>query len=339
MFSLRYRYLFILILSVYYYGNIIFVIGDNLVNIHIPYYQLFGVIFMMSLGVWEANRLIESKTSLNKKFAQQIHPLVSLFILSSLGIFVISIITMFTVTTLNEGPSWNALYFKLLVMFGLGINVFLNTVNTIYFFIARLKKTEVEATKLKKANLEAQFEALRTQINPHFLFNCLNALSTLVYKDADVSAKFIGQLSNVYRYLLYNQDKRLVTLKQELEFLDSYVYLLKIRFGENIVITQNIIPENEKMFVPPAAVQMLIENAIKHNIVSSRNPLKIDIHSSNGTLEVKNNLQEKTQKEESTFIGLANIRKRYAFLIEKEVKIEKTTESFKVALPLIKVDE
>ena len=197
---------------------------------------------------------------------------------------------------------------------------------------------EVRAEQFEKDSIEARFEALRSQINPHFLFNCLNALSNLVYKDADTSARFIAQLSNVYRYLLYSQERKIVSLQEELEFIDSYLYLLKIRFGENIFISKHITTDAEKFHIAPATLQMLIENAIKHNVVSGKLPLKISIISCTGSITVSNTLQEKHVKDPSAYIGLKNIKKRYEFLSSKPVEIVKTENEFIVKVPLVQVD-
>jgi LytS/YehU family sensor histidine kinase len=202
----------------------------------------------------------------------------------------------------------------------------------------RLKKSQLEAEKFKQISMEAQFEALRSQINPHFLFNCFNVLSSLVYRDADASAKFIAQLSNVYRYLLSNQDKRVVPLQEELDFINSYGYLLSIRFGENLVIENNVVTHDE-YFIPPATLQMLIENAIKHNVASKKNPLHVKIFLEGKTLIVSNNLQEKTIKETSTQIGLKNIQSRYEFLSDNKVEIIKTDKAFTVTIPLLQLEE
>jgi len=202
----------------------------------------------------------------------------------------------------------------------------------------RLKKSELKAAQLEKVTIEAQFEALRSQINPHFLFNCFNALSTLVYKDAETSAKFIAQLSKVYRYLLFNQEKKIVPLHEELEFIAAYLFLLKIRFGDSLSIESNISVDVNKYFIAPASLQMLIENAIKHNVVSSKSKLKIRITTINSTIEVANTLREKDVKEESAFIGLKNIQKRYEFLSDTPVVIEKTEDTFKVKLPLLQLE-
>lgn len=233
----------------------------------------------------------------------------------------------------------NNSHLTLLMVFGFRVNLFLNCLNAIVYYMNRLKKTQLEAEQLKKISIEAQFEALRNQINPHFLFNCFNVLSTLVYKDADTSAKFIAQLSTVYRYLLFNQEKKVVQLKDELDFLDAYLFLLKIRFGENIVVKNTIAPDGEKFFMAPAVLQMLIENAIKHNIVSKKYPLHIRLFSENGCIVVSNTLQEKEVKELSTQVGLRNITSRYLFLSNEPVKIFKTDKEFTVKIPLLLVDE
>lgn len=340
MFRLKYRYLFILFLSVYSFLNIIFTSGDQVIGVELPSGVLFAVITLVVFGIWEVNRFFESFLDrINEFLNKAIHPLIILFGLSCLGVFIVSngvllLLSKFTAPDIK----WDQENLLLLLTFGFRINLFLNSINGIYFYMNRLRQTEVEAAQLKKENLEAQFEALRSQINPHFLFNCLNALSTLVYRDADVSAKFISQLSNVYRYLLYNQEKKMVSLKEELDFLESYLFLLKIRFGENIEIKKEIAPAVETLQVPPAALQMLIENAIKHNVVSSRNPLRIEIISTGQYVEVTNNLQEKPVKEESTHIGLENIKRRYAFLTTREVMIDRSETSFRVSIPLISIE-
>ena len=340
MFGLKQRYVFILLLAGYSFFNILFTAGDQLIGSRLPNGLLFLSILVMIEGIWEFNRFTEHRLHhLYDLFRKKIHPLLLLFAASLIGVLLVTSLCLWALTFFSiPDLAWDQQHLVLIFSFGFRVNLFLNSVNAIYFYMERLRKTELEASQLKKANMEAQFEALRSQINPHFLFNCLNALSTLVYRDAEVSATFISQLSNVYRYLLYNQEKKLVTLQEELNFLDSYLYLLKIRFGDNIVINREVISDSEALHVPPASLQILIENAIKHNVVSSRNPLHIRIRAFHGAVEVINNLQEKTIKEESTFIGLQNIRKRYAFLTEEQVRVEKTETEFHVILPLIRIE-
>ncbi len=334
MFSNRYRYLFIFLLSAYSYLNILFTVGNSFFDFEILSIHLFGVLTAVVFGVWELNRLIER--NIEKRSITKIHPLIVLFFMSMLHVVIVSIISLALVYLVLKMPFvFNFNHLKLLLAFGFRVNLFLNCVNAIVYFMNRLKKSQLEAEQLKKISIEAQFEALRNQINPHFLFNCFNVLSSLVYKDADTSAKFIAQLSNVYRYLLYNQEKKVVQLKEELGFIESYLFLLKIRFGENIEIENKIEKETEDQYVAPAVLQMLIENAIKHNVVSRKSPLQIRIFSEVGFIVVSNNLQEKELKEESTQVGLRNIQNRYEFLSDKKVQIKKTEKEFTVRIPLL----
>jgi two-component system, LytTR family, sensor kinase len=340
VFSLRYRYLFILLLAVYSFLNILFTVGTKLLDVEIPYFYLFGLIGVEILLVWELNRFVERRlSSLHQVLGKKIHALIILFVCSMVNVVIASILSLGALyAVLQHDIVWSTNHLVLVLAFGFRVNLFLNCLNAIYYYMERLKKSELKAERLEKVSIEAQFEALRNQINPHFLFNCFNALSTLVYKDADTSAKFIAQLSKVYRYLLYNQEKKIVSLNEELEFMDSYLFLLKIRFGDNISIEKNISADANKFFIAPASLQMLIENAIKHNVVSTKNPLKIKIISQNGSIEVINNLQEKAVKEDSTFIGLKNIKKRYEFLSDIPVEIVKTHEEFRVKIPLLQLE-
>jgi len=341
VFRVRYRYYFILLLAVYSYLNILYTIGTSLFDFEISQPHLFGVLALVVFGIWELNRLADILIE-RKQLAirLRIHPLILLFGLSLIAVCISAFASIeLLYISIGKRPEVNTNHLKLLLAFGFRVNLFLACVNAIVYYMDRLKKTQVEAEQLKKISAEAQFEALRAQINPHFLFNCFNVLSSLVYKDADTSARFIGQLSNVYRYLLYNQQKKLVPLSEELTFLESYLFLIKIRFGENIAII-NETPEQQDACVPPAVLQMLIENAIKHNVVSRKNPLTIQIDISENYIRVINNLQKKeVAEEESTRTGLHNIRERYKFLSNQEVRIEETDKEFIVQLPIIKISE
>lgn len=340
MFRSKYRYVFIILLAAYSLVNILLVIGDRLFEFPVPTGLLFLLLLVVILVIWELNRLVEN--SLHKLYevaARKVHPLIILFLLSQPNAIIAALLGLATVyLALTRDFTGSMEHFKLVVAFAFRVNLFLNCVNAIYFFLQKSKNAEVRAEQFKKDSIEARFEALRSQINPHFLFNCLNALSNLVYKDADTSARFIAQLSNVYRYLLYSHERKIVSLQEELQFIDSYLYLLKIRFGENIFISKEITTDAEKFHIAPATLQMLIENAIKHNVVSGKSPLRINIMSYNGSITVSNNLQEKHVKDPSAYVGLKNIMKRYEFLSSKPVEIVKTENEFIVKVPLVQVD-
>lgn len=341
MFRTKYRYIFILLLAIYSLLNIQFFVGDKLFDFQIPTVLLFATLLVTVLLIWELNRFIESRLVKNNiTLPRKVHPLIILFVLSQVSAVVAAGVGLAVVYAgLGGSVEWSADHFKLIVAFSFRVNLFLNCLSAIWYFMDKSRSAELRAERFEKASIEAQFEALRNQINPHFLFNCLNALSNLVYKDADTSARFIGQLSNVYRYLLYNQERKVVSLQEEIEFIDAYLFLLKIRFGENVFVVKNISTDVARFHIAPATLQMLIENAIKHNVVSGKAPLKIQITSVNGSISVTNNLQEKLIKEPSAYVGLKNIIKRYEFLSEEPVEIKKTENEFTVKVPLVRVDQ
>lgn len=200
-------------------------------------------------------------------------------------------------------------------------------------FLLNWRQAAIDSEKLQKEGMAAKYESLKNQVNPHFLFNSLNALTNLVYEDQDKAAKFIKQLSQVYRYVLDTRDKEVVSLEEENNFLKAYLFLQQIRFGDKLKLDVSI--DNVKTKLPPLVLQMLIENAIKHNVIAEDNPLTIHVYSDGEYLVVENNLQRKqVMAEESPGIGLDNICKRYEFLTDKEVQIQQT-DKFIVKLPLI----
>ncbi len=335
MFSARNRYLFILLLSLYSYINILVTVGERLFDFELNSFYLFGVLTLVVLGVWELNKLVE-KQLLNK--TTRIHPLIPLFLASMVNVVMVSTISLFALYAILGMPlQFKFDHWKLLTAFGFRVNLFLNCVNAIVFFMNRLKKAQLETEQLKKQTIEARFEALRNQINPHFLFNCFNVLSTLVHKDADASSTFIAELSNVYRYLLYNQENKIVPLKEELAFLDSYTYLLRTRFNENLLIENRISDTSDKIMVAPSTLQMLIENAIKHNVASRKSPLTIVLEREDDYILVSNTLHKKEIKEESTRIGLKNVVNRYKLLTDRPVIVEEIQTHFMVKIPVLQI--
>lgn len=201
-------------------------------------------------------------------------------------------------------------------------------------FFNQWRKSELDKEIIKREHLASQFETLKSQVNPHFLFNSLNALTALVYKDQALAVQFIQQLSKVYRYVLDTQKKETVSLNTEIAALKSYIFLLKIRFSDNFVVNLDL-PKTETQFIAPLVLQMLVENAIKHNIVSKSKPLIIDVFIEKENIIVKNNLQIKNNAAEPSGIGLTNIKARYQFLAQKEVEVEQSEAAFIVKIPLI----
>ena len=207
---------------------------------------------------------------------------------------------------------------------------------SVYFF--QDWRQNVEKTEsLARAGMQSQLEALKNQLDPHFLFNSLNTLAALIDEENEPAQKYLEQLSDVYRYVLMSKDRDTVPLREELDFLEAYVYLNKTRFRENLVV-ENTIPANYLGYhVAPLSLQMLVENALKHNVVSREKPLRIRLlHTEGDYLVIENNVQAKTVlKKASTKVGLENIINRYGLLTARKIEIIRDELLFTVKLPLL----
>jgi hypothetical protein len=203
------------------------------------------------------------------------------------------------------------------------------------FFMHQLRHSVEETENLKRESLKAQLDALRTQVNPHFLFNNLNTLCSIIPENPKQATEFVQQLSKVYRHILEVRDEKTIPLQDELEVLKAYAFLLQTRFGGNLEVDIDVPADKLQKKIVPLSLQILMENAIKHNIVSIDKPLKIEVFAKNGTLVVNNNLQKKNQISESTGIGLENIRNRYSLLGNKTVDVQEANGNFTVSIPLI----
>lgn len=203
-----------------------------------------------------------------------------------------------------------------------------------YFSELQIKKNEL--LQLQKENLQSQFEMLKSQVNPHFLFNSLNVLTSLISVEPELAEKFTGQLSKVYRYVLEHRSDDLVKLQTEMEFLQSYTFLLLIRFSDKLEVNYNVDQSWYEHKLPPLSLQILIENAIKHNTFTNRSPLIINIFvDENADLNVVNNFQKRDQNIESTGLGLINIANRYSFFTERKTFFRIENENFIARIPLL----
>ncbi len=206
----------------------------------------------------------------------------------------------------------------------------------IYYF-RKWNNVELKAEMLKRENLQSQLETLKQQVNPHFLFNSLNTLSSLMRKDVDRAEQFLDELSKVYRYLLRNNEGELIDLATELQFIQSFFHLMKTRYGSAIEMVMHIEEHCKDRLLPPLTLQMLVENAIKHNIIDKSQPLQIILETDNqDNLTVKNNLRKKVINLPSSKIGLTNIAAKYKLLGQLNIVITETESTFTVTLPLIK---
>ena len=212
---------------------------------------------------------------------------------------------------------------------------------TIYMFLYLLYQSYsaqlmgFEMDRIKTDNLGAQYELLKQQVNPHFLFNSLTTLKSMVDIGDEHVADFIVKLADFYRFSLENRKMDIISLSEELDILNAYLYLLKARFEDGIQITFKISDEHLSSYIPPFTLQLLVENCIKHNVVSLEQPLNIVLYSEDEMLVITNQLQLKKTPESSTGVGLENINQRYLHLLHKKVDVVADGTSFKVYLPVI----
>ena len=207
-------------------------------------------------------------------------------------------------------------------------------------FLKNWKNAQVSSETFQKESIKAELTALKNHLDPHFLFNNLNVLSSLISKDKEQSQYYLEKFAEVYRIILQSSSEELVPLRQELDFISAYMYLLQIRFEDTIQLDLDISEAEKGSYLPPLTVQMLIENAIKHNTITELKPLRISITVRDHCLVVKNNLQEKRiAVNQSSKSGLSNIERRYAHFSEMKMEVIKNANSFIVKVPLIKISD
>ncbi len=304
---------------------------------HNQFFDFFTSI-IITIFVWEGNLRIDYWMNLKYPWVGQPikRILVQLPVSMLYSAFLIYISMLgFNKYVCNFPESTKDAFMTTAIIIGVMVSTILLTVEIGMQFFKNWKTSLVEIEHHKTEVVQAQLQNLKNQINPHFLFNNMSVLSSLVYKDQDKAVDFINQLSKVYRYLLDNKDNELVTLQDELTFIRSYTYLLQIRFDTNIKFDIDI-PENAmRLLLPPMAIQILVENAIKHNEISEAQPLTVRIKMENDVLEVSNNLQLRSQSEPSSKTGLKNISDRYSYFTTKIVEIIENANSFSVKIPLL----
>jgi sensor histidine kinase YesM len=231
----------------------------------------------------------------------------------------------------NDFLSFLILSSKIAVGISFSISLILTTIG----FLRGWKQSSTEAERLKTEMMSYKYESLRNQVNPHFLFNSLNVLSDLVYEDQNQAVKFIRQLSDLYRYVLDNGEREVVPLQEELDFIDSFGYLLKIRFEDKLQLTVDVTSSPDERIVP-MSLQNLLENAVKHNEVSSQFPLHVKIIREGDRILVTNALRKINVGEDSKMTGLKNIRARYEVLSDEALIVTEENGDFTVSLPILK---
>ncbi|WP_418603076.1 histidine kinase [Hwangdonia sp.] len=219
--------------------------------------------------------------------------------------------------------------------FGLWVTLTIVAIFHVIYFYNRYQQNKIKEQKVIAGTASAKFDALKNQLDPHFLFNSLNVLTSLIEENPDNAQKFTTSLSKVYRYVLEQKNKELVTVDEELQFAKTYMSLLKMRFEDSIVFSMPEKASNPESKVVPLSLQLLLENAVKHNMVTSTKPLHIKIYEDRDNLVVENNLQPKQIVKKSSGVGLSNIMQRYDLLTNRKINVNKQANRFAVAIPML----
>lgn len=302
----------------------------------IGYYFLYGVV-LTAVNSLFFNYLNTNVNWTNKQKYRIIIGTTGCIIITMITIFLLRILqnVVFEGKTLQdflEGEHFSFYYVSLLIT--MVVTLFYHTI----YFYKQSQENKVKEQKIIASNASAQFESLKNQIDPHFLFNSLNVLSSLIEENQDSAQKFTTSLSKIYRYVLEQKDKELVTVEEELNFAKTYMNLLKMRFENSISYSLpdlNLHSELAMGKVVPLALQLLLENTIKHNVVSEQKPLHIAIEIKNNELIISNNLQKKEVLSDRKGVGLQNIVDRYAMLTDRNVLVTEKNDNFSVSIPIL----
>jgi sensor histidine kinase YesM len=293
----------------------------------------------LEIFIWLGTWFFQSIKSDHPRFIRKMIARLLLFYLTVLAISFVMFVAIFSYHFIENGAHYS-LFFKSLFLLNTELKTFFTATavgfgfGALFFFYAQWTEALRYVQKLKEEKLIFQYETLKSQVNPHFLFNSLNSLSSLIKSDPDLSEEFVIKLSSVYRYILENSEKELVPLATELEFVENYFALQKIRDGEKISLKIEIL-DSEKIFVLPVSLQLLVENALKHNSATRINPLEIIVHNEGiDKLAVRNNVQTKMQLNKSSKIGLKNLNERSRLILNRGIEVLETNEEFVVKIPV-----
>ncbi|MCD4833089.1 MAG: histidine kinase [Bacteroidales bacterium] len=295
--------------------------------------------FIVSVSIFTVNikifNWLRLKFPWDKKFIQRISS--EILLTNFIAVIIISICALIFSLAFNHFGNQKL---SIVLFNNIIVAIIINTISISilegYYYFKQWKTSLIQTEQLKRENIQSQFEALKNQIDPHFLFNSMNTIYSLIDTHPDKAKEFITKFSKTYRYVLDVKEKVVVSLKDEIEFLKSYIFLQKIRHEGNLEISINIDAQKLNNYIPPLSLQMLVENAIKHNIISENKPLKIKIFNNSNSLIVKNNLQPKDSINESTKIGLNNLSERYKYISKKAPRFYIKDNEYIAEIPILK---
>ncbi|AQW90555.1 2TM domain-containing protein [Elizabethkingia anophelis] len=304
------------------------------------YTMVISLMYSMLLGVGNGylNNFLDSKYSWTEETRKRtIIGIIATVIINIILVYICNYLNFIVIQGENPENMWNGkMNFR--NWFFVNLALLISAILHAKGFMQALKnatKKAVTEQKIIASSANAQFESLKNQLDPHFLFNSLNVLSALIEENPDNAQKFTSSMSKIYRYVLEQKDKEVVSLDEEINFARTYIELLKYRFEDSIIFHLNIEDDNSKDFVVPLSLQLLLENCIKHNHATSAKPLQVEIFAKEGYLIIKNNLQKRELPNEKSGIGLSNIVQRYSLLTKRNVFIENGENTFSVKIPIL----
>lgn len=307
-------------------------------NVYSPFWTVLMISGLFTFAYWEGNFQIVSY--IRKKYPKIEQTRTRILVQSGLSLLYTLSVNLLIIWLLHitSVVPYDAGFHQLTILSGLIITAIISMVYETVFYFQLWKEALLESERLKKTEARLQFESLKNQVNPHFLFNSLNTLSALIHVDPDKAELFVQEFSRIYRYVLQVKEKSFVPLEEETEFTESYVFLQKIRFDNHLIFNNKIRTEPGKYFIPPLILQNLVENCIKHNVISEKHPLIVELTVNDGTLTVRNVLQEKESIGDSTKTGLYNIKSRLKLLNDQEPKFYKKDGYFYAEVPLTEAE-
>ncbi|HEY0679196.1 MAG TPA: histidine kinase [Chitinophagaceae bacterium] len=298
----------------------------------------FPLVFFLGLLSWRGHVLIGNL--IKRRFPELRHTktrllLLTICILPFMSLSVTFILFLYSAFNIL-GYNFSYDDFKMALLVGFCVNIVFETLYEADYTLEKYKESVEEKHSLQQLSMHQEFDSLKNQVNPHFLFNCFNTLSSLITEDRKKAEKFLNELSKVYRYLLRNNEDGLSTVENEVNFLRSYYQLLQTRHGDAVQINIEIDKRYDSYLLPSLSLQLLVENGVKHNVLSKNKPLVIDVFTTAGNkLVVNNNLQRRSVNAQSNKVGLCNIRAKYRLLNEDGFQVIEDEKNFTVVLPLI----
>ncbi len=300
-----------------------------------------GMATLFTVLIWEGNRLVFKKMAeLLPRIDQTVWRVIGeigLSVVYSTLVQVVVIAVLFMWLGLPSDKGMNAIDWYECVLFSLVPLPVMGLVYEASYFFQEWKKNIQRSESLARSHVQAQLDALKKQLDPHFLFNSLNTLAYLIDLENEPAQEYLSRLSTVYRYVLENRDRATVTLADELAFVEDYLYLNQVRYRENLQIERRLSDESQKGKIPALSLQLLVENAIKHNVISPERPLKISIVGDHSGVTVSNTKQPRASLAQSTKVGLRNLREQYRLLTKQSVEVKDIGDLFQVHLPFLEV--